>query len=158
MFVFPVYNVHAQQKNIETDIAAIRATFKKINTLSLKQEQFRYESDGCVEGGIVQFYFHDNQIVKIIESGAIGDGSWKNEYYYESGKFIFSYESIVGSAAEGEVTKSEYRVYVKDGAVIRYMQDQKIQKADSRVVRTLAIATKLPNTYITKDFAAVLCE
>ncbi|WP_143097818.1 hypothetical protein [Chitinophaga sp. CF118] len=158
MIVLPALNVHAQQKSIETNIADIRAAFKKINSLSLKQEQFRYESEGCVEDGIIQYYFQDNEIVKIIEFGSIGDGSWKNEYYYESGKFIFSYEMLVGSSAEGEETKSEYRVYAKDGAVIRYMEDQKILPSDSRVTKTLAIAGKLLKAYTTKKFAAVLCE
>ncbi|SEW45827.1 hypothetical protein SAMN05428988_6145 [Chitinophaga sp. YR573] len=158
MIVLPVLNVRAQQKSIETDIAAIRAAFKKINTLSLKQQQFKYESDGRVEDGIVQYYFQDNEIVKIIESGSIGDGSWKNEYYYESGKFIFSYEKLVGSSAEGEETKSEYRVYAKDGAAIRYMEDQKILPVDSRATRKLDIAEKLLKAYITKNFAAILCE
>jgi hypothetical protein len=158
IIVLPVLNVHAQQKSTETDIADIRTAFKKINALSLKQKQFRYESDGCVEDGIVQYYFQDNEIVKIIESGSIGDGSWKNEYYYESGKFIFSYEMIIGSSAEGEETKSEYRVYAKDGAAIRYMEDQKILPTDSRVSRKLEIAEKLLKAYITKNFAAILCE
>lgn len=158
MIVLPVLNTHAQQKNVEPDIIAIRAAFKKINTLSLKQEQFKYEAEGCVEDGIVKYYFQGNEIIKIIESGSIGDGSWKNEYYYESGKFIFSYEMIIGSSADGAETKSEYRIYAKDGTAIRYMEDQKILPADSRVTKTLAIAEKLPKAYTTKKFAAVLCE
>jgi hypothetical protein len=158
MIILPALNVHAQQKSIETNIAAIRAAFKKINTLSLKQEQFRYESEGCTEDGIVQYYFQDNEIVKIIESGSIGDGSWKNEYYYESGKFIFSYEKLIGSSADGEESQSEYRVYAKDGVVIRYMENQKILPSDSKATKTLAIAGKLLKAYSTKNFAAVLCE
>lgn len=160
IMILPVLNVDAQQKSIETDIATIRAAFKKINTLSLKQEQFRYESEGCVEDGIVQYYFQNNEIVKIIESGTIGDGSWKKEYYYGSGKFIFSYEMLVGGSAMGEETKSEYRVYAKDGTAIRYMENQKIlpTDTDSRVTRTLQIAEKLLKAYTTKNFAAILCE
>ena len=158
LLILPVLNGYAQQKSTETDIAAIRASFKKINALSLKQVPFKYESEGCVEDGIVQYYLKDNEIVKIIESGSIGDGSWKNEYYYESGKFIFSYEMIVGSSADGQESKSEYRIYVKDGAVIRYMEDQKILAADSRVSRTMVIAGKLLKAYTAKNFAAVLCE
>ena len=158
MISLPVLHLHAQQKNNEADITAIRASFKKINTQSLKQEQFKYESEGCVEEGVVQYYFQGGEIVKIIESGSIGDGSWKDEYYYEQGKFIFSYELIVGSSADGQESKSEYRVYVKDGKVIRYMQDQKIIPVDSRVTRTQAIAEKLPKAYVTKNFAAVICE
>lgn len=154
----PVLNLHAQQKNTETDISAIRAAFKEINTLSLKQEQFKYESDGCVEDGIVQYFFKGKEIVKIIESGSIGDGSWKKEYYYQSGNFIFSYEKLIGGSAGGEVTQSEYRIYAKDSAAIRYMEDQKIIQPDSRVDQTLATAGKLLKAYTTKNFATALCE
>lgn len=156
--LLPVLNIYAQERTIDADITAIRAAYKKINTGPLKQEQFRYESEGCVEDGIVQYYFQDNKIVKIAESGSIGDGSWKNEYYYGSGKFIFYYETLIGSAADGVETKSEYRIYVKDGKAIRYMEDQKIIQADSRVTKALEIAEKLPKAYTTKNFAAILCE
>lgn len=155
---FPVLNVHAQQKNTETDIAAIRAAFKEINTLPLKQEQFKYEADGCVEDGNVQYFFKGKEIVKVIESGSIGDGSWKKEYYYQSGNFIFSYEKLIGGSAGGEITQSEYRVYAKDGAAIRCMEDQQIVQPDSRATQTLAIAGKLLKAYTTKKFAAALCE
>lgn len=156
MILLPVLHVLAQQT--ETDIAAIRATFKKINALSLKPVQFKYESEGCVEDGTVQYYLQGKEIVKIIESGSIGDGSWKNEYYYQNGKFIFSYEMIVGGPAEGAETKSEYRVYVKDAKVIRYMEGQQILTPDSRVSKTMEIAGKLPSAYTTKNFVAILCE
>lgn len=158
MIVLPVLPGHAQQKNTETDIAAIRATFKKINALALKQEQFKYEAEGCAEEGIVQYFFKDKEIVKILESGSIGDGSWKKEYYYEAGKMIFSYEKAVGSSADGQESDIEHRVYAKDGAVIRYMEDQKIITADSSAKKTLIIAQKLLAAYTTKNFAAVLCE
>jgi len=156
-FFLPVLNAHAQKAN-ETDIAVIRAAFKKINSAALKQEQFKYEADGCVEDGVVQYFFQGKEIVKIAESGSIGDGSWKNEYYYEGGKFIFAYETIVGGPADGPETKSEYRIYVKDGKAIRYMEGQKIIPNDSRVTEALPIAAKLYKAFTAKNFAEILCS
>jgi hypothetical protein len=60
-----------------------------INSKGLKKQHFTYESAGCAEDGVVDYYFDNKDIAKIVESGAIGDGSWVNEYYYQSGKIIF---------------------------------------------------------------------
>jgi hypothetical protein len=157
-FVLPVLNVHAQQKSNETDIAAIRAAFKKINSAALNLEEFKYEADGCVEDGTVQYYFKGKEIVKVVETGSIGDGSWRNEYYYEGGKFFFAYQTIVGGPAIGPETKTEYRIYVKDGKAIRYMEDQKIIPADTRVSEALPMAGKLLKAYKTKAFIETLCN
>lgn len=156
--VLPVLSVNAQQKNNEADINAIRANFKKINGLPLKKEQFKYEAEGCVEEGSVQYFFQDKAIVKIIESGSIGDGSWTKEYYYDAGKFIFSYEKTIGAAANGQESDIEYRIYVKNGTAIRFMENQKIIPSDERVPKTLSIAGKLLTAYTTRKFAEILCN
>lgn len=157
----PFIRAHGQQTSgpaKEADIAAIRAEFKRINALPLTKEQFSYDSSGCVEGGLVQYFFDKGKIVKIIESGSIGDGSWTREFYYQSGNFIFSYEVQVGGPAVGPETRTEYRIYAKNGHIVRYMQNQQVQQADAQRKATVTTAGDLLKAYVTKDFADVLCK
>ncbi|TWV94013.1 hypothetical protein [Chitinophaga pinensis] len=160
----PFAKISAQQKNPTTttasqaDINSIRSEFKRINGLTLRNEKFTYEAAACAEDGVVQYFFNGKEIVKIIETGAIGDGSWTKEYYYQSGKFIFSYEVAIGSSADGQDSKIEHRLYVKDGKILRYMEDQKEIKADSEAERGVRVADKIRNAYTTKEFAKALCE
>jgi hypothetical protein len=151
--------VNAQQKSgAEAEISGIRAEFKRINTLPLTKEQFNYDAAGCVDGGVVTYFFDKHQIVKITEAGSIGDGSWTREYYYQSGKFIFCYEMIIGGPAIGPETKSEYRTYVNNDQVIRYMEDKKILPAESKAKGEVVTAYKLVKAYTARDFEAVLCQ
>lgn len=149
----------AQQSSAtEAGIAAIRAEFKRINAAPLTKEEFKYEADGCVDGGVVTYFRDKQEIVKISESGSIGDGSWVREYYYRSGKFIFCYEVIVGGPAVGPETKTEFRTYVKDDNVLRYMEDKKITPAGDKAAGEEATAYKLVKAHDTGDFAGVLCQ
>jgi len=160
VLMLPALQIKAQQKNSGTEesIAAIRTEFKRINASALSTEEFQYDSAGCVDEGVVTYFLENQEIVKIVESGAIGDGSWTREFYYQSGKFIFCYEQIVGGPAEGPETKSEFRPYVKDDKVIRFMDDKKIVPPTSKATGQLRTAPRLLKAYRTKDFAKVLCE
>ena len=160
VLMLPALQIKAQQKNSGTEesIAAIRTEFKRINASALSTEEFQYDSAGCVDEGVVTYFLENQEIVKIVESGAIGDGSWTREFYYQSGKFIFCYEQIVGGPAEGPETKSEFRTYVKDDKVIRFMDDKKIVPPTSKATGQLRTAPRLLKAYHTKDFAKVLCE
>jgi len=160
VLLLPGLKINAQQKNAGTEesIASIRTEFKRINASALSTEEFQYDSAGCVDEGVVTYFLENQAIVKIVESGAIGDGSWTREFYYQSGKFIFCYEEIVGGPAEGPETKSEYRTYVKDDKVIRYMEDKKTVPANSKATGQVSTAYRLLKAYRTKDFAKVLCE
>ncbi|MBW8687144.1 hypothetical protein [Chitinophaga rhizophila] len=140
------------------DIANIRAAFKQINAMQLRKEEFTYEAAACADGGVVQYFFKGKEIVKIIESGSVGDGSWKKEFYYQSGKFIFSYDLIEGESADGHASKIEHRLYVKDGKVIRYLEDQQDIPEDGTATRDIDIAGKLLEAYKTRQFANALCE
>jgi len=142
----------------EETINTIRGEFKRINALPLKKEQFQYESAGCAEEGKVQYFLDKKEIVKVIESGSIGDGSWTTEYYYQAGKLIFKYDVAIGSSADGQDSKIEHRVYVKAGKVVRYMEDQKIIPADAEANKALTTADNLLKAYTTKNFAAALCN
>lgn len=153
--------LHAQsnaQKVGEADIVSIRQLFQKINSSNLTKKRFTYESSGCVEDGVVNYFFNGKDIVKITESGSIGDGSWTNEYYYNAGKVIFCFESLVGGPAVGKVTKTQYRYYIKDGRAIRVLKGSTVISDDSKVSDILQSANKIYKAYATKDFAGALCN
>ncbi|RFZ90971.1 hypothetical protein D0C36_18675 [Mucilaginibacter conchicola] len=142
----------------DADIAAIRQEYQKINAQKLTKQHFTYESSGCVEDGQLDFYLDGKNIVKVTESGAIGDGSWVNQYYYSDGKVIFCLESLEGGPAAGPVTKTEYRYYIKDGKALRMMEGAKVVKNDSKVSDILRSANNIYKAYATKKFAEALCN
>lgn len=148
----------AQQKTTEAAIEEIRAAFKEINSnKTYKTENHTYEISGCVDDGSLIYYFDKQQVVKIKETGLIGDGGWDTEYYYRNGNLIFIFESLIGGPASGPIQKSEYRVYVKDGKVIRFMDGQRIIPADSKAAEMTSTAVKLLTARTTKNFKAALC-
>lgn len=143
----------------EQEVAAIRKAYQQINTLPIKHERFTYESPGCVEDGVVNYYIQGTNIVKVTESGAIGDGSWVHEFYYSSGKVIFCYELLVGGPAIGNTTKTEYRIYVKNNRALKATADRKpIPVTDSKATEAITTANKIYKAYKNKDFAAALCN
>jgi hypothetical protein len=141
----------------EADILAIRKAYQQINSGSLIKKHFTYESNGCVDGGVVDYYLKNNDIVKITESGAIGDGSWVNEYYYSAGKVIFCLETSEGGPASGEVIKTKYRYYIKNDRPLRIMDGNKIIPVYNYSDQILQ-AYKIYKAYKTKDFVAVFCN
>lgn len=142
----------------EKEVLAIRQEFQRINTLPLRKEQYTYEVAGCAEDGKVICYFSNKELVKITESGSIGDGSWVREFYYQGGKCIFCYEKLIGGAAEGPVETAEYRYYISNNKPVRCMENKNIVPADGKAIATIATALKLPGAYATKSFAAILCN
>jgi hypothetical protein len=151
-------SVKTDARNEDQNILAVRNACQTINSKNLKKQHFRYESDGCVEDGVVDYFIDNKEIVKIIESGAIGDGSWVNEYYYDSGKVIFCFEKLVGGPAIGKVTTSEYRVYIQDGRPIKIMEGKKTVAADSKTMESIQTANKIYKAHVTKDFVSALCN
>ncbi|OQP57204.1 hypothetical protein A3860_11635 [Niastella vici] len=158
LITVPVTCLFAQQKAADADIEAIRSAYKEINSQSLTKEHYTNEAAGCAEDGVVDYFLDKQQIVKIKESGSIGDGSWTTEYYYRNGDLIFIYETLTGGPANGKVEKSEYRVYVKSSRVIRFMNNQQIIPADSKAGELTETALKLFKAHTTKKFAEVLCN
>jgi len=155
---FPGACIYAQQKTPDAAIEEIRTAFKEINSnKTYKMERYTYEIAGCVDDGSLEYYLDKQQIVKIKESGLIGDGGWDTEYYYRNGNLIFIFESLIGGPAEGKVQKSEYRIYVKDGKVIRFMDNQQIIPANNKAAEMTATAIKLLKARTTKNFKAALC-
>lgn len=156
--VSPAGQSAAKDNSSKAAISSIRSAFNRINALALKQEKFNYEVEGCVEEGVVTYFKSDDTILKVTESGSIGDGSWKTEYYYRSGKVFFCYEMITGGPALGKVTTTERRFYINNDQTIQYMEDKKVTPPDSRGTEIIATAYKLLKAYSTKDFATALCN
>ena len=151
-------NLTSNKQTVDHAILEIRQHVQKINSKKLKKEHYTYESAGCTEDGVVDYYFDEKAIVKVIESGAIGDGSWVNEYYYQSGKVIFCFQTIVGGPAIGKVTKTEYRFYVKDDSPLKIMEGAKTVKSDSKATEFIGTANRIFKAYASKDFAGALCN
>lgn len=161
--LLPFGKVHAQQDPGSMDtaagISAVRAAYQQINAAKLKKQIYKYEAEGCVNNGVVTYFLNPRkEIVKIVESGDIGDGSWDREFYFRSGKFIFCYEKITGGPAEGPEMKNEYRTYVKDDQVLRYLEDQQVLPPGENAAEAITISYKLIKAYTTKKFAEALCN
>jgi hypothetical protein len=148
----------------EAAITSIRSEFKRINSAKLRIKEVNYEAAACADGGRVQYFYEGKDIVKIIETGSIGDGSWTREFYYQKGKFIFSYDVIVGMSADGQDSKIEHRLYVREGKIVRYMEDQKEIAPDSSAEHDVTVADNLiellnSNMHpTTAELVKVLCE
>ncbi|OQP40423.1 hypothetical protein A4D02_16035 [Niastella koreensis] len=151
---------NAQQKKSEVAaIEDIRTAFKDINSNNTyKVEKYTYEAAGCADDGRLEYYLDKQQIVKIKESGSSNDVSSTTEYYYRDGRVFFIYQLIAGGVANGELQKTEFRIYVKDGKAIRFMQGQEIIPVYSKTTNMMETAVKLLKARTTKNFKEVLCD
>ena len=154
----PLKNMTTGMQSDDKDILSIKDAVQATNGKSLKRQHYTYESAGCVEDGVVDYFFDNKEIVKIMESGSVGDGSWVDEYYYRSGKVIFCFETIIGGPAIGKVTKTEYRVYTKDGRPVKTIAGKKTVKDDAKARESIETASKIFKAYASKDFVAALCN
>jgi len=141
----------------DANILAIRKEYNRINALKLSQQSYKYEKEGCVEEGKVNYYFEGKTIVKITESGSIGDGSWTTSYFYVAGKPIFCFEIIEGGPAAGDTIKTEYRIYIKDGRAYRVLQGNKVMKDENISQEQIQRANNIFKAYATKKFGDALC-
>lgn len=86
-------------------VVEIRNEFTRINSLRSTAKRYKFE---CDAEGIADYYWENNQLVKIaIDWGFLGDYSNKSEYYHKDGKLIFSYELSLGGPAGGNVKTTE---------------------------------------------------
>ncbi|WP_157255447.1 hypothetical protein [Pedobacter sp. Leaf216] len=138
-------------------IVAIRKEYNRINGLKLSKQNYKYEKEGCVEDGRVNYFFEGKSIVKITEAGSIGDGSWTANYFYHAGKPIFCYELIEGGPAAGPDIKTEHRIYIKDGRAYRVMEGKKVMKSENISKEQIQRANNIYKAYATKKFADALC-
>lgn len=141
----------------DATIVAIRKEYNRINSLKLNKEHFEYEKAGCVEGGKADYFFEDKNIVKITESGSIGDGSWTSNYYYRAGKPVFCFQTTEGGPAEGDAVKMEYRIYIKDGRAYRVLEGSKVINDENISKEEIQRANNFYKAYASKKFADAVC-
>ncbi|RZK81297.1 MAG: hypothetical protein EOO92_05050 [Pedobacter sp.] len=106
-------------------VAYIRDKVTAINNAKLETKHYEFQ---CDEKMKVDYFFEDDKIVKIaIDFGTVGDVYAKEDYYYDNGKFIFMYEFTEGGpACEGCIKINEYRSYIKDNKVFKYLKNKDV--------------------------------
>ncbi|MBW7871308.1 MAG: hypothetical protein H3C39_09625 [Flavobacteriia bacterium] len=142
-----------QPQSQEEIVLEIRKEFQRINKLNLTKKEYEWEGNGCGEFTIT-YFLENGLIVKVVEKGWIGDGSWIKEYYYQNKEFIFSYEVFYPDYSD----KMEYRTYVKNNQTIKYMENQKVLPCETCSFNALSQEYKILEAYSTKDFSNALCN
>lgn len=114
-----------QEKNAPPadPIVSIRQKVERINTMKLQSRHIEFI---CDEKMMIDYFYADGEIVKItVDFVTIGDVYAREAYYYDSGELIFNYEFVEGGpACEGCIKTNEYRAYIHDNKVIRYLKDK----------------------------------
>lgn len=115
--------IDTPEKIVDDPIIDIRKKVEKINTTTLTTKHFELMCDELMK---VDYYYDNDQIVKIsVDFGTIGDVYAKEDYYYDAGKLIFKYEFVEGGPACDDCIKTnEYRSYIKQNKVIKYLKDK----------------------------------
>jgi len=137
-------------------ITSIRAAVNTINTSALQKKTYRFT---CDEKMIVDYYSREGEIVKIsVDFGTVGDSYAKEDYYYEKGELIFFYEFVEGGpACEGCTTRHEYRSYISDGKVFRYLKDDRQESCRKCSFDTNSRQYKLLKAGTTEQVKALFC-
>lgn len=104
-------------------VALIRQQVEHINTARLQAKHIEFM---CDEKTKVGYYYESTLPVKIaIDFGWVGDAHAKEEYYFNKGKLIFVYEFTEGGpACESCIKTNEYRSYIRDDKVFKYLKNQ----------------------------------
>lgn len=148
----------ALQIDTTKEIGEIRSEYARINALQLTKKSFNWGADECVDDGVINYFFNGDKILKIVETGSIGDGSWVTEYYYKNGKFIFGYDVLTGGPAAGPETRKELRTYVKNDTIVQSIANKTIVYPKGKVLTAASKEYKILNAYQTKEFEAALCR
>jgi len=149
----------AKTEHIPIDkVAAIRAEVQRINNMNVLVKSFSWSEDGCVEGGKVNYYLNNDSIVKVTESGFIGDGGWVKEYYYSKGKFIFSFMQHIGGPAAMPVDTSEIRIYADNDTLVLKKRNNDYMDDLSQKFNSRSVEYKILAAYKDKNFAKVFCN
>ncbi len=104
-------------------VVLIRQQVEHINKAGLKAEHIEFM---CDEKTKVDYYYEAKVPVKItVDYGWVGDVHAKEDYYFNQGKLIFFYEFTEGGpACEGCIKTNEYRSYIKDDKVFKYLKNK----------------------------------
>jgi hypothetical protein len=112
----------------ESKVIAIRAAVQAINNETLLVQTFNWKESSCADVGTIRYFLKDDEIKKVVETGFSGDGGWTKEYYYDQGKFIFSYDRYIGGPAGLPYDTIDVRIYVDADTLVLQRKDDKIVK------------------------------
>ena len=162
--------VVAEEKAIETiksgtkvielatdPIDNIKQKVAEINTIQLDQKHFEFTCDELTK---IDYYYNNGKLVKIsIDFGTVGDAYAKEDYYYEEGKLIFKYEFVEGGpACEGCITKNEYRSYILNNKVIKYLKNKDVATCRKCEFTANSKELRLIETMNVAGIKGVLCR
>nr|WP_294790413.1 hypothetical protein [uncultured Mucilaginibacter sp.] len=104
-------------------VALIRQQVEHINTAKITTEHIEFM---CDEKTKVDYYYENKVPVKIaVDFGWVGDAHAKEDYYFNRSKLIFVYQFTEGGAAcEGCIKTNEYRSYVSNDKVVKYLKNK----------------------------------
>lgn len=142
----------------DSAITIIRQAFQQINAMPLKIQEFKWSAVNCGEGTVAYYTTPGKEIVKVVETGAIGDGSWTIAYYYRAGRFLFSLETNIGGPAIGPVDTFTVRKYVYGDKVIRTIRNETYTTLPDSVLTPASKEYRILEAYKTKNFGAALCQ
>lgn len=137
-------------------IAIIRQNVERINTSNLSKKHFEFM---CDEKTSVDYLYENKQPVKIsIDYGWVGDAHAKEDYYFNNGQLIFFYEFVEGGAAcEGCIKTNEYRSYIVDNKVIKYLKNKDEEKCERCEFGSVSKPYKLLTVNTAEEAKKVLC-
>ncbi|GAB3921105.1 hypothetical protein [Mucilaginibacter myungsuensis] len=137
-------------------IANISKHVTRVNTIQLQRKHYEFM---CDEKMKVDYYYDKGQIVKIsLDYGTIGDVYACEDHYYQNGKLIFVYEFVEGGpACEGCIKKNEYRSYIYNSKVIRYLKNRSVAKCRKCQFGPASKQYKLLKVKTEAEIKRVLC-
>lgn len=142
---------------VSDPIVAIRKKVEHINTQKREKKHFEFMCDEMMK---IDYYYEDNEIAKItVDFGTVGDVYAREDYYYDKGELVFMYEFTEGGpACEGCIKKNEYRSYIANGKVIKYLKDQKQEKCSKCEFPKTSRQYKLLKLNTTEQIKDLLCR
>lgn len=142
----------------EGKVAAIRAAVQDINARTLLVKNFNWSEPSCADVGTIAYYLDKDEIVKVIETGFIGDGGWTKEYYYNNGKFIFSFVQNIGGPAGLPADTNELRVYMDADTLVLQRKNKEYLENMPRKLTPSSREYRILKALETKKFGAALCN
>jgi len=142
----------------ESKVESIRSIVQSINEQNLLVQTFTWNEPSCADAGTIRYFLNGDEIVKVVETGFIGDGGWTKEYYYNKGKFIFSYDQYIGGPAGMPLDTNEVRIYMDADTLVLQRKNQDIVKGASKKITARSREYRILTALKTKDFGAALCN
>ncbi len=138
-------------------VSFIRQRVERINTSNLTKKHFEFM---CDEKTKVDYLYNNKQPVKIsIDYGWVGDAHAIEDYYFDNGQLIFFYQFVEGGpACEGCIKTNEYRSYIADNKVIKYLKNKTEEKCERCEFGSVSKPYKLLTINSSEEAKKALCN